>query len=547
MRSIVLSGFLCALAAGSAPAQIIVQGGGTPTGIPDGASIWYGTSAPANAVGTDGDFYLNTVTYCLYGPKAAGAWPSACASSDRQLGYVAESVANKGAAGGYAPLDANGYVPAPNLPPVTAINGTSVPANAAADQTVVTTAPSTGAWTALPSCPDTGGNHLNYSAVAHAFLCGNTGGTSGSVDFGGVGDGINANALLVSGSLDYSGGGRINANQLGGVSLAGLPTGLLKNTTGTGVPEIAAAADVASTLGFTPENTASRNAPNGYAPLNADGLLPAANLPAAAVTTAALNNATLSASLAGLATTGDVSAGGNLNVAGNVFANSTSAAAGCLHLSDANGAHDMGICAPSSGFNGLVNLMPTAGAAGQAITSDGADNLAWDNVANSVFGRTGAVTAQSGDYSFSQITGTVAGAQLPNNTFMTMFSGSFGGGTVGAGTTSYGGMGQSTLSATESARSMFVPFACTLRNFHIITTGAQPSGAGGTLVIAVRVAGASTSIAVTVNPGDAAQGYNDAVHTAAIGANQSFDLQLVNNNSSASASLGTWSIACMPN
>src|SRR5579859_2316722 len=32
----------------------------------------------------------------------------------------------------------------------------------------------------------------------------------------------------------------------------------------------------------------------------------------------------------------------------------------------------------------------------------------------SVFGRAGVVTAQTGDYSFSQISGTVAAAQLPN-------------------------------------------------------------------------------------------------------------------------------------
>ena len=63
------------------------------------------------------------------------------------------------------------------------LNGTSVPTNNASDQTVVTTAPPSEGWAALPSCPDVGGNHLNYSPLTHAFSCGNTGGTVGSVTF----------------------------------------------------------------------------------------------------------------------------------------------------------------------------------------------------------------------------------------------------------------------------------------------------------------------------------------------------------------------------
>ena len=707
MRRIVLIGLLCALAAVSTPAQMVVQGGAISSRIPAGSTIWYGPAVPATSIGGNGDFYVNTATYCLYGPKINGAWPATCTSSTQQLGYVAENVGNRGSAGGYAPLDSSGHVPAANLPPATSINGTSIPSNNLPDQTMITTAPSVGSWAALPACPDTGGSHLNYSVTTHTFLCGNTGGAASSVGFGavsggtnsgslliggnlgytgagqvnanqlggvslaslstgllkitsgtgtpstaapsdvtatlgftpenaskkgsangyapldtnalvpltnlpsitavngtsvpsnnasdqvvvttapasgawtalpscpdssgshlnysvathtfvcgstsanvgfaGLGGGTNVNTLLVGGSLNYSGGGQINANQLGGVTLAGLGTGLVKNTNGTGAPSIAGASDVTTTLGYTPENTANRNTANGYAPLDANGLLPATNLPASAVTTSTLGNATLAANVTTLASTGDVNSGGNVNATGNVFANSTSAAAGCLHLSDANGVHDMGICAPSSGFNGLVNLMAAAGTSGQAITSDGANDLVWSNVANSVFGRTGAVTAQSGDYSFPQISGGVASTQLPNTTFMTMLYGSFAGATVAASTTTYGGVGQSSFATTETARSVSVPFACTLRNFHITTTSSQPSGAGGTMVINVRVAGANSGVTVTVNPGDAAQGYSDQTHSAAITGNQSVDIQFVNSNTSTSAAVGTWSIGCMPN
>ena len=279
MRRMVWPVLVCTLLVTAAPAQITVGGAGTPIGIPAGASIWYGAGAPPNTVGANGDYYLDTSGYCLYGPKSSSVWPAPCLTSVRQLGYIAESVGNKGTAGGYAPLNSNAMVPAANLPALTALNGTTVPPNSASDQTVVTTAPAAGAWTSLPSCPDTLGGHLNYNSTTHGFLCGNTGSSVGSVGFSGVAGGTNANGLLIGGTLGYTSGGLINANQLGGVSLAGLPTGLLKITTGTGAPGTAATSDVTNALGFTPENTLNKNVANGYAPLDANRLVPAVNLP----------------------------------------------------------------------------------------------------------------------------------------------------------------------------------------------------------------------------------------------------------------------------
>jgi hypothetical protein len=42
---------------------------------PAGKSILYGGSDPIAANGNNGDFYLNTTTYKLFGPKVGGAWP----------------------------------------------------------------------------------------------------------------------------------------------------------------------------------------------------------------------------------------------------------------------------------------------------------------------------------------------------------------------------------------------------------------------------------------------------------------------------------------
>ena len=49
-----------------------------PAGIPgtNGNTILSGTSAPTSGLGTTGDFYLDTTSEVLYGPKATGAWPA---------------------------------------------------------------------------------------------------------------------------------------------------------------------------------------------------------------------------------------------------------------------------------------------------------------------------------------------------------------------------------------------------------------------------------------------------------------------------------------
>lgn len=66
-------------------AQVIYgpkAGGAWPAGHPltgpqgsAGATILNGSGAPANSLGSDGDFYIDTTAHSLYGPKAAGAWP----------------------------------------------------------------------------------------------------------------------------------------------------------------------------------------------------------------------------------------------------------------------------------------------------------------------------------------------------------------------------------------------------------------------------------------------------------------------------------------
>jgi Phage Tail Collar Domain/Collagen triple helix repeat (20 copies) len=44
----------------------------------DGKTLLNGTAVPSTAIGSDGDFYLNTTASCLYGPKVNGAWTNTC-------------------------------------------------------------------------------------------------------------------------------------------------------------------------------------------------------------------------------------------------------------------------------------------------------------------------------------------------------------------------------------------------------------------------------------------------------------------------------------
>jgi hypothetical protein len=51
------------------------QGATGASGAP-GNTILYGASDPAAGTGIDGNFYINTTTHFMFGPKAGGAWPA---------------------------------------------------------------------------------------------------------------------------------------------------------------------------------------------------------------------------------------------------------------------------------------------------------------------------------------------------------------------------------------------------------------------------------------------------------------------------------------
>jgi hypothetical protein len=134
----------------------------------NGNTILFGTTDPSNSTtGVNGNFYINTTTYFLFGPKMAGVWGSsisiigtglptggtagqilakadntdyntewednsfanlsgepsdnanmttALAAKQNSLGFTAENTANKGQPNGYPSLDSTGRVPSSQLP-----------------------------------------------------------------------------------------------------------------------------------------------------------------------------------------------------------------------------------------------------------------------------------------------------------------------------------------------------------------------------------------------------------------------------------------------
>ena len=46
---------------------------------PAGNTVLYGSGAPANTLGVDGNFYIDEIAYYIYGPKALGVWPAGVA------------------------------------------------------------------------------------------------------------------------------------------------------------------------------------------------------------------------------------------------------------------------------------------------------------------------------------------------------------------------------------------------------------------------------------------------------------------------------------
>jgi len=88
-------------------------GGGGTAG--NGGHILYGSGAPTDGIGVDGDFYFDTTTSTLYGPKQDGKWPTSGVTMTTGTVYNGNfNVPNTLSRGHYAMTGAGGVVPLPS-------------------------------------------------------------------------------------------------------------------------------------------------------------------------------------------------------------------------------------------------------------------------------------------------------------------------------------------------------------------------------------------------------------------------------------------------
>ena len=105
---------------------------------------------------------------------------------------------------------------------------------------------------------------------------------------------------------------------------------------------------------------------------------------------------------------------------------------------------------------------------------------------------------------------------------------------VGAGLTRYLAPYHATLLAAAVTWPWLV--ASTLKTLKVVTTTAQP--ASGSLVIDLYVAGAGSAVTITIPAGSPAGTYADTAHEAAIAADQSLNVRIINNAAGNSANIG---------
>lgn len=114
--------------------------------------------------------------------------------------------------------------------------------------------------------------------------------------------------------------------------------------------------------------------------------------------------------------------------------------------------------------------------------------------------------------------------------------------TVALSTTTYCSFNYSGVNASESARIMVMPYACTLKNFYVRMFSLQ--SATGSLVFTLRKNQADTSVVVTIAAGSAAgtEANSGNINSATFAAGDDCSIKVVNNATATSGSINNTSI-----
>ena len=104
----------------------------------------------------------------------------------------------------------------------------------------------------------------------------------------------------------------------------------------------------------------------------------------------------------------------------------------------------------------------------------------------------------------------------------------------------YYGFSNNTVTTGETTRRIFLPNACTLKNFYIRTSGSQP--ASGSHVLTILKNGVATSIVVTIASGSAAGVFSDTTNSVSFVSGDEISIQAVNNATANSSIIISYSI-----
>ena len=100
--------------------------GATGVAGADGKTVSNGTSNPVSGTGVDGDFYINTASNTLFGPKANGAWPSGVSLVGPTGATGPQGIQGPtGATGPQGPTGLSGQAATPSLEAVLANNNSA--------------------------------------------------------------------------------------------------------------------------------------------------------------------------------------------------------------------------------------------------------------------------------------------------------------------------------------------------------------------------------------------------------------------------------------
>ena len=137
--------------------------------------------------------------------------------------------------------------------------------------------------------------------------------------------------------------------------------------------------------------------------------------------------------------------------------------------------------------------------------------------------------------------GTSSGTNTGDNFILTGAPVQSNAGTSGA--LRYLGFSDNQVGTTETSRRVFIPKACTLKNFYVRTSGTQP--ASGNHVLTILKNGVATSIVVTIPSGSAAGIFSDITNQESFAQGDEISIQAVNNASATSAIIVSYSIGVL--